>query len=419
MKLLLSAYACEPNRGSEPGGGWNWASSLAQAGHEVWVLTRPRGREAIEAQLRATPIPNLHFAYVEVSRVLQPFLRGQVGVYLHYLAWQRAAHPVARQLEQAHDFDFVHHVSFGTLLGGSQLWRLQKPFVFGPIGGGQVAPPAFKSYFGRYWRQEAARSFVIERLLPLSLQSRRMLRHTALLLATNEDTLVRAQQMGAREARYFLDCGLPRHFFSDAARPRRTGETLKILWVGRLYPRKAVRLALEAVSRLQIPFRLTVLGDGPLGPDVPGWLAELQLEEQVDWRGQVPWAEVQEAYQSHDVFLFTSLRDSFGSQLLEAMANGLPLVTLGLHGVRDLTPDTVGIKVPVSTPAETVEGVAQALEKMYHRPDGRRTMAAAAYAYAESQEWSNRAAAMTALDRAVLREGGPSAVDAAHHAAAT
>ena len=39
-KILLSAYACEPNRGSEPGVGWNWALQLNKLGYDIKVVTR-------------------------------------------------------------------------------------------------------------------------------------------------------------------------------------------------------------------------------------------------------------------------------------------------------------------------------------------------------------------------------------------
>jgi hypothetical protein len=38
MKILISAYSCEPGMGSEPGVGWNIAREVAKY-HEVWVLT--------------------------------------------------------------------------------------------------------------------------------------------------------------------------------------------------------------------------------------------------------------------------------------------------------------------------------------------------------------------------------------------
>lgn len=40
MKILLSAYACDPVQGAEAAVGWNWARVLAGAGHEVWIITR-------------------------------------------------------------------------------------------------------------------------------------------------------------------------------------------------------------------------------------------------------------------------------------------------------------------------------------------------------------------------------------------
>ena len=40
LKVLLSAYACEPNKGSEPGVGWNWLIEIAKLNHKVTVITR-------------------------------------------------------------------------------------------------------------------------------------------------------------------------------------------------------------------------------------------------------------------------------------------------------------------------------------------------------------------------------------------
>ena len=96
------------------------------------------------------------------------------------------------------EIDLAHHVTWGSLIGGSRLWKLNVPFVFGPVGGGQVAPRAFKQYFPTRWRQESARTFITENLLPLLPATKKMLKHTALLLATNSDTLHIANRMGAR-----------------------------------------------------------------------------------------------------------------------------------------------------------------------------------------------------------------------------
>jgi hypothetical protein len=43
-RVILSAYACEPNLGSEPGIGWNWAIQAARHGNEMHVVTRTNKR---------------------------------------------------------------------------------------------------------------------------------------------------------------------------------------------------------------------------------------------------------------------------------------------------------------------------------------------------------------------------------------
>ena len=50
MKILVSAYACEPNKGSEPGVGWNFVKELAKK-HNTIVLTRKNNKELVFLQL--------------------------------------------------------------------------------------------------------------------------------------------------------------------------------------------------------------------------------------------------------------------------------------------------------------------------------------------------------------------------------
>ena len=41
MKLLISTYACAPNRGSEHAVGWTWVTHAHRLGHQVWALVAP------------------------------------------------------------------------------------------------------------------------------------------------------------------------------------------------------------------------------------------------------------------------------------------------------------------------------------------------------------------------------------------
>ena len=47
MKLLISAYACAPNRGSEHAVGWTWVTQAHRLGHQVWALVAPNHEDSI------------------------------------------------------------------------------------------------------------------------------------------------------------------------------------------------------------------------------------------------------------------------------------------------------------------------------------------------------------------------------------
>ena len=140
MRILAFAYACEPGRGSEPTAGWCWARMLARLG-ETWVITRASNREAIEQELKASgPIADLHFVYVDLPPHLRRWKRGQRGVRLYYLLWQRAALHEARTLDRTQRFDVVWHLTLANAWIGSTACLLGRPFVYGPVGGGVGTP---------------------------------------------------------------------------------------------------------------------------------------------------------------------------------------------------------------------------------------------------------------------------------------
>ena len=121
LRILLSAYACEPDRGSQPGVGWEWATRLAKR-HEVWVLTRANNRPAIERALG----PNsgqefLRFVYLDLPRwVLWLKRKKLIPVPLYYVLWQVAAARCAKRLRI--DPDIVHHVTFNGFRFPGKWW---------------------------------------------------------------------------------------------------------------------------------------------------------------------------------------------------------------------------------------------------------------------------------------------------------
>jgi glycosyltransferase involved in cell wall biosynthesis len=108
-------------------------------------------------------------------------------------------------------------------------------------------------------------------------------------------------------------------------------------------------------------------------------------------------------FQSCHAFLFTSLRDSFGSVVLEAMAHGLPIVTLNHQGVGTFVPNSAGFKVPVTTPHETIQSLARAINELSAADDYRtHNMRLAAWSFAKEQTWDHRVASMSQIYEEVV-----------------
>src|SRR5581483_9807040 len=105
-KVLLSAYACSPMRGSEPGNGWSWAVNLARKGYEVWCLTNVEDKENIIAEQKKLGLLNLHIVIVELPMGLDKLLDpSSKTIYLHYYLWRKKAARLALQMHKEVRFD--------------------------------------------------------------------------------------------------------------------------------------------------------------------------------------------------------------------------------------------------------------------------------------------------------------------------
>jgi glycosyltransferase involved in cell wall biosynthesis len=421
LRVLLVGHICSPDLGSEPGFIWNWAWHLSDR-HDVWVIAHPLCRAAVETAMAQHRDRALRFVWVGLPKRWDPWdpARGEQAIHLHYMLWQRAALAQARRLHATQCFDVVHHVGWGTVNAPPALWRLGAPFVWGPLGGGQAAPLRFGRYLGKGILREAART-VRRHMMPFLPPLRRAVANSAAILATNRETVAVLRRAGASRVDLFLDGGVRADQFVERRRVRRLGDPLELIWAGRLEPRKALPLALEAMARLSdLPVRLRIAGEGPLRAAYEQRAAALGLSDKVQFLGLVPRAELlHDFFATSDAFLFTSLQDSFGSVVIEAMATGLPVLGLDHQGFGAMIPEQGAIKIPVTGPAATIQGLADGIRALAASPDLGQRMGEAARRHAASESWSRRVDRMTEIYRhCVDRRGARARVAAGHGVAA-
>ncbi len=364
--MLLSAYACEPGKGSEPGVGWNLARHLAEH-HEVWVLTRANNRPAIEAELAKTPVPSLHFVYHDLPPWARFWKRGQRGVQLYYYLWQLSAIPLVRKLHREVGFDVVQHVTFVKYWAPSALAFLKGvPFVWGPVGGGESAPLVFWPTFGlRGIAYETARA-VARFLGELDPLVRLTARRASLALATTPETAARLKRLGARYVEVMSEAALPPREMEALSRmPPPPSEPVRFLSVGRLLHWKGFHLGLEAFARSGLKnAEYWIVGEGPERRRLEALARSLGVADRVRFFGQLPRQEVLELLAQVHALVHPSLHDSGGWVSLEAMAAGRPVICLDLGGPGLQVKEGIGFKVHASGVSPALEGLARSMREV-------------------------------------------------------
>ncbi len=390
-KILLSAFACDPKEGSEKGNGWNWAVGLSKEGYEVHCLTRDIAKNSINQMDEAK---NIVFHFIKLPLGLEKLYgKSQAFMYLYYLIWQYIAYVKGKKLNKVINFKLVHHVTWGSVQLGSFMYKLPIPLIFGPAGGGQSAPAAFKKYFTTGWLPEEKRNKVSTLLLKFNPASKKMYAAAHAMWVSNPDTAKLVKSNGGTNVFSTLDAALPNSFFPESFTPKKNiGNTLKLLWVGRFMPRKGILLVVDVMNTLKhIPeISLTVVGDGEQKEEFLNMINKYGLGEKVFWKGKIPFEKVKEFYETHDAFLFTSLRDSCPAQLIEAMAYGLPIITINLHGQSFIVNDDTGFRCKCATPEEAIAELNDSILKLYNDPDLLTKMSIAAHEFALMQTWNKK-----------------------------
>jgi glycosyltransferase involved in cell wall biosynthesis len=382
MKVLISAYSCEPGRGSEPGVGWNVAVEAAKH-NQVWVLTRPdESGEQIAAALAENPIPNLQFVYCNLPVIGSLWRFGSTGaMQTHYYLWQLQAYFVAKRLDQEINFDVIHHVTFVKYSNPSFLSLLDIPFVWGPVGGGESAPAPFWQDFS--WRSrlyELARASVRaigERDPFVRVTAQR----SAVIRATTADTAERIAKLGIKQEAIEVlpEAGLASSDIDRLAEfELPPGEPIRFISMGRLLHWKGFYLAVRAFAAAKLDnAEYWLFGEGGDRPRLEQMAAELGVSDRIKFWGRQPRDFTLEHLGKCHVLVHPSLHDSGGWVCLEAMAAGRPVICLDLGGPGVQVTHETGFKIPAHHPDQVVKDMAVAMTKLAENENLRSQMGAA------------------------------------------
>lgn len=379
-KILVSAYGCEPNKGSEPGVGWQWVMEMSKT-EELWVITRSNNEESINSVLTVNQRGRIHFIYYDLPDMIKKIKIKikEKGLYPYYFLWQVGAYLQAKRLLSTNGFDYCIHLSFGSMWMPTFMYKLPIPFIWGPIGGGESVPfnliktLPWKTRIPQYLRCLLIRTVTIN---PFFIGPCRTAR--AIVTRTDDSRKVFPEKYQSKVS-VMLETGMSAEMLQDytPSNCSNGSNVLELVYVGRLVAIKNVETAIRAIASVQSDqpnVCLTIVGDGPLKSHLMSLAQRLNVQNKINFMGTVTQQQAISVMQRSHVFLFPSLKEGGTWSLMEAMAVGLPVICLDTSGMHIITDDSCAIRIPPTTPKDTIQKMADAIKLLAGSPELRQQM---------------------------------------------
>ncbi|HFC53574.1 MAG TPA: glycosyltransferase [Gammaproteobacteria bacterium] len=395
-KVLISAYACQPDRGSEPGMGWNWVIRLAQH-HRVWLITESGFVPFIEKYLRENPDLRVDLHITGVPRKRYGEWLWSHLYYLSYRSWQWQAYKKALALQDKVGFDLVHQLNMIGYREPGYLWKLPVPFVWGPVGGHAQMPWRYLYFLGLkggwYYGLRNILNWIQMRV---DRRVRRaMSKADRIISATHEDQDAIRRNYG-RSSVLINEQGI-----SGKSRVRlnniyNRGSVLRVAWCGLFLERKALPIGLYAIRQAsrRVALEFHIIGSGRCANAWKKLARKIGVDEMCVWHGEQPHREAMDIMSGCDVLMFTSLQEGTPAVVTEAIELGLPVICHDKCGFGTIVDSTCGIKVQVRSPANSIRGFAEALISLEQNPGLLEELKKGAYRKATEESWEKRVAAM-------------------------
>lgn len=371
--VLASAYAVNPYHGSEDGMGWNFIMQIARF-NKVIAVTRENTRGDIERYMREHPSPyysNIKFAYYDLPYWMRFWKKGGRGAMLYYYMWQFFMPRFVKKNKL--EFDIVHNLNFHNDWTPSLLWRLHKPFVWGPIGHHPRIPKDYvlHVYGWRAYLAEEIKWMVKKYFWKIDPLLRQTVSHADAVLTMNsgvERVLHLPKEKVLRMTSVSTEA-------PTELKEVRKGQSFTILSAGRFVPLKGFDITIRSFARFyhQLPVherpfaRLVLVGDGPYKAYLEQLAREMEVQDQVKFIAWLHRSDYKKLYSESDVFLFPS-HEGAGMVVAEALSYGLPVVCFRNEGPGEFVNKDCGISVPYSRYDSSVTKFAEALRLLHDNP---------------------------------------------------
>lgn len=407
LNILISAYACSPNWGSEPGMAWNWITNIAKY-CKCFVITEGEWRKEIEEALKTHPLSdNITFFYNPVPQKVRDMCwnQGDWRFYYYYRQWQKKTLKIAEKICREHKIDITHQLNMIGFREPGLLWKIKGvKHVWGPIGSMGEVPIEFLKDLPLAVRIKQSLKNTITRYQIKHAPVKCAIKHCDALIAALDVTREQIKKCYGIDVPVIGETGLvPNNGYPHC---ECMGRPIELLWVGRFIPTKKLSIALEALAKTKNPkdFRLHIVGSGT-DKEVSLYkqqAVDLGINDICTWYGKIPNVEVQKMMREKDLFFFTSVFEGGPHVILESITNNIPILCFDTCGQGVVVDETIGYKIPLTSHQEGVKGFDEKLNYISAHREELHTLSVNCTKKQKELSWESKAKQMVDIYNKVL-----------------
>jgi glycosyltransferase involved in cell wall biosynthesis len=378
MKILISAYGCEPFKGSEQGVGWNWALGMTRFS-DIEVITRLNNETVITEYLRSRNIKNIKFHFIDLPSKFKWLKSKDKGLYFYHLLWQIQAFFYSKKLLENNSFDYVWALTFGSIWMPTFMHLLPSKFIWGPLGGAEGVPNKMLSDLGFFFAIKERLRYALVKINKYNPFFIHASKRASILITRTTDTFDLLPTSCHQKAYIESETGFnaSQEIPKNLTRLRDehiqgSADNIQVTYTGRMVPIKNLEMAIYAFKNAYLQnnkFKFDLYGDGPSIGSLKQLVDDLDISHAVSFHGAIPRNDILKALTKADIFFFPSMKEGGPWSLFEAMAFAIPVVCLNTSGMSMVTSDETAIRVPPGKKSDVIKGFEDALiylEKNQH-----------------------------------------------------
>lgn len=364
-KILAIEYACEPNKGSEPGVGWNWSKIISEVpGYDLTVVTRANNKPVIDEYKKEHPDFKVKFEYYDLPDWILRFKNKDKAIVLFFSLWQRGVIKFIKKNINLDDYDLVWDFNFGSLNLPVFTYKLKKEYIVGPVSTKKKIPNAYIRQTGLVQKIKYVIKQFFKEHLGLNPFAWKTMKRAEKIILCNEiyrEYLPKDQQP---KAEIVFHNGIDEKGAVSFGEDNLSKGPFKFIFAGRLIDSKNLEVAIRALKIVKdkgIDFTYTIVGDGPLGKKLKKLTTKLGLEDNIEFISRVKQSDLFKLYFENEYFLFPSILEISSTSMMEAIYFGLKPICFDIMGMDYVLKDAPVLKMKVTSPKNDIDQIANAI----------------------------------------------------------